>query len=309
MLVYLPIAEISINAFALIGVGAFVGFLSGMFGVGGGFLLTPILIFMGVPPSVAASTSASQVAASSVSGALTQARRKAVDERMGLVLFIGGFFGTIVGVQLFALLKILGQIDVFIPLIYVVLLSSIGGLMLAESIAAIRQRRQAIGGTGSIARMAPAIPVGAHLPWKMLFPRSKLEISIIPPLLLSFGVGILSAVMGVGGGFIMVPAMIYLLRMPANLVVGTSLLQVLCVSCWVTLLQSAQNHTVDLVLAACLLSGGAIGAPLGLRVGQRLKADELRALLALLVLAMGLKLFIDAVGQPAELFILRSLHE
>ncbi len=301
MQVYLPIAEISLNAFALVAVGSMVGFLSGMFGVGGGFLLTPLLIFMGVPPSVAASTSASQVAASSVSGAITQARRRAVDFRMGLVLFGGGFAGTIFGVQIFALLKLSGQIDIFIPLIYVVLLSTIGGLMLAESVAAIHRRRR---GREIPKSTAAAGTRWARLPWKMHFPRSKLTISVLPPLFLAFGVGSLSAVMGVGGGFIMVPAMIYLLRMPPNLVVGTSLFQVLIIASCVTLLQAFQNHTVDIVLAALLLLGGALGAPLGLRAAQRLKADELRALLALLVLGMGLKLFIDLLGEPRELFVL-----
>ena len=286
MQIYLPIAEISVNVFVLLGLGAGVGFLSGMFGVGGGFLMTPLLFFIGIPPAVAVSTQANQICASSASGALAHWKRKTLDLKMGLLLLAGGSAGSILGVQLFAYLRSLGQIDLFISLSYVGFLGIIGGLMFLESVRAILRRRTWID----------------RLPFKMRFPTSGLYISVIPPVAIGFLVGTLAAIMGVGGGFVMVPAMIYILRMPTNVVVGTSLFQILFVTALTTVLQAGQNQTVDIVLAMLLTVGGVVGAQFGARAGRHLKAEELRALLAFMVIAVCLKLGWDLVVTPADLF-------
>lgn len=297
MQIYLPIAEVSLDIFLLLGIGAGVGFLSGMFGVGGGFLMTPLLIFIGIPPAVAVSTEANQIVASSVSGAMAHWRRGTLDLKMGGLLTAGGTIGSIGGVQIFSALRETGQIDVFIAVAYVLFLGVIGGLMLIESLRAMDRRR---------AGVAPERPKKRAwieaLPWKMHFERSDLTISIIPPLAIGVAVGVLAALMGVGGGFIMVPAMIYLLRMPTNVVVGTSLFQIVFVTSLTTFLQAAQNQTVDVMLAFLLIIGGVIGAQLGVRFGQRFAADQLRAGLAVLVLLVGLKLLFDLVNTPADLF-------
>jgi len=301
MQIYLPIAEISVSLFLLLGLGAGVGFLSGMFGVGGGFLMTPLLIFIGVPPAVAVSTEANQIVASSVSGAMAHWRRRAVDIRMGLLLLAGGVVGSAAGVQLFAWLRSLGQIDVVIALAYVVFLGVIGGLMMVESVLTLRRQRR----SGAAPRPRKRVRTLAQkLPFRMRFPSSRLYISVIPPILIGAVVGVLAAIMGVGGGFIMVPAMIYLLRMPTNVVVGTSLFQIIFVTALVTVLQATQNHTVDIVLAMCLIIGGVIGAQLGVRAAVRVQAEALRALLAGLVLLVCLKLCWDLVATPAEMFTL-----
>jgi len=299
--IYLPIAEISVNVLLLLGLGAGVGFLSGMFGVGGGFLMTPLLIFIGVPPAVAVSTEANQIVASSVSGALAHWRRGTVDIRMGVLLLVGGVIGSALGVQLFAYLRSLGQIDVAITLSYVVFLGAIGGLMMVESVRSMRRVRS--GG--------PARPRGKRrrtlaqkLPLRMRFPKSRLYVSAIPPVIIGAVVGLLAAIMGVGGGFIMVPAMIYLLRMPTNVVVGTSLFQIIFVTALVTVLQATQNQTVDVVLAMLLILGGVIGAQLGVRTAMKVKGEALRALLAGLVLAVCLKLAFDLVATPSEMYTL-----
>ena len=299
MQIYLPIAEISVNIFLLLGLGAGVGFLSGMFGVGGGFLMTPLLMFIGVPPAVAVSTEANQIVASSASGALAHWRRQTLDPKMGLLLLAGGASGSIFGVQLFAILRGLGQIDLIISLSYVGFLGIIGGLMFVESVRTmIRQPGQASRReTGGSKRSW----IDA-LPFKMRFPRSKLYISVIPPVAIGFFVGTLAAIMGVGGGFVMVPAMIYILRMPTNVVVGTSLFQILFVTALTTFLQAAQNQTVDIVLALLLIVGGVIGAQFGARAGRHVKAEQLRAALALMVLAVCGKLGWDLVVTPTDMF-------
>ncbi len=297
--IYLPIAEISLNLFVLLGLGLGVGFLSGLFGVGGGFLMTPILIFLGIPPAVAVSTQANQIVASSVSGALAHWRRKTLDVKMGLVLIIGGVFGSVFGVQLFSLLQRLGQIDLVISLCYVLFLGVIGGLMLVESVNAIRRRRKAGGSRSKARRKRGLIDT---LPFKTRFPVSGLYMSVIPPLLIGFFVGALAALMGVGGGFVMVPAMIYLLRMPTGVVIGTSLFQILFVTALTTVLQATQNQTVDIVLAAILIIGGVIGAQVGARFVQRVPAEELRAALALLVVSVCLKLAWDLGAPPPDLY-------
>ena len=304
MQIYLPIAEISANIFMLIGMGGLVGFLSGLFGVGGGFLMTPLLIFNGIPPAVAVATEANQIVASSVSGGLAYWRRRAVDVPMGLILMAGGVCGSYAGVQLFKLLRAMGQVDLLISLSYVLMLGVIGFLMLRESVVAIRANRA---GTPLRARR-PGQHSWIHgLPLRMRFRQSKLYISIIPPLLIGFFVGTMSAIMGVGGGFIMVPAMIYILRMPTNVVIGTSLFQIIFVTASVTILHAVENQTVDIVLAILLMIGGVLGAQMGAWFGQRLRGEELRALLALIVLGVGIKLLADLVMQPDELYSLVRL--
>ena len=300
MQIYLPIAEMSLNALILLGLGGGVGFLSGMFGVGGGFLMTPLLIFIGVPPAVAVATEANQVVAASVSGALAHWRRRNVDVKMGIVLLVGGIAGSSLGVVLFTLLRKLGQIDLVISMAYVVFLGIIGTLMVFESARAWARSRN------------PAYPrrrLHQHtwmhgLPFKMRFRTSKLYISALLPLAIGIFVGILAAIMGVGGGFVMVPAMIYLLGMPTSVVVGTSLFQIVFVTANVTLLQAINNQTVDIVLALLLLVGGVIGAQLGAMFGTRLRGEQLRALLGLIVLVVCARILYSLVITPDDLFSL-----
>ena len=301
MQIYLPIAEVSVNAFLLLGLGGMVGVLSGMFGVGGGFLMTPLLFMIGIPPAVAVATEANQIVASSVSGVLAHLRRKTVDLRMGTVLLIGGLVGAAVGVQVFSLLRDLGQVDLLVRLCYVVFLGVIGALMFVESLNAIR--RAARSGPDQRTERSRGRWMEA-LPFKMRFRTSGLYISVIPPLLVGMAVGVLAAIMGVGGGFIMVPAMIYLLGMPTKVVVGTSLFQIIFVTAFTTLLHATTNYTVDMVLAVLLLLGGVVGAQVGTRIGTRLKAEQLRILLAILVLAVCGKLAADLLLEPSELYSL-----
>ena len=302
MQIYLPIAEISVNIFLLLGLGTGVGFLSGMFGVGGGFLLTPLLFFIGIPPAVAVSSQANQIVASSASGALAHWRRQTLDVKMGGLLLAGGSAGSIIGVQIFTALRELGQIDLIISLSYVGFLGTIGLLMFIESVRSILHRnRPSVRREGGVGRSKRS---WIHaLPFKMRFPRSGLYISVIPPLVIGLFVGTLSAIMGVGGGFVIVPAMIYILRMPTNVVVGTSLFQILFVTALTTFLQAAQNQTVDVVLAMMLTVGGVVGAQFGARTGRHVKAEELRALLAMMVVGVCLKLGWDLVVTPSELFV------
>lgn len=299
MQIYLPIAELPINVLVILAMGAAVGFLSGMFGVGGGFLMAPLLIFLGIPPAVAVGTQATQVVASSVTGALAHWQRGSIDFKMGAVLLGGGVLGSVSGIYIFRLLTRLGQIDLAISLIYVVFLSIIGALMMTES---LRAMRAAARGTP-----VPASRGGQHiwmhgLPFKMRFRRSKLYISVIPPILVGFFVGMLSAIMGVGGGFIMVPAMIYLLRMPTSVVIGTSLFQIVFVTALTGVMHSVENQTVDMMLGLLLVIGGVVGAQYGVRAALRLKGEHLRALLALIVLLMGLRLGWDLVTTPPDIF-------
>jgi uncharacterized membrane protein YfcA len=302
--VYLPVAEISVNLLVMLALGVAVGFLSGMFGVGGGFLLTPLLMFSGIPPAIAVATGANQIVASSVSAALVQWRRGNIDFRMGLVLIVGGAIGALAGVLLVQRLSEVGQIDLFISLSYVTFLGVIGSLMLAESIRAIRRARAG-------EPPSPRKP-GQHswihgLPLKMRFHRSRLYISAIPPLVIGAIVGLLASFLGVGGGFVMVPAMIYLLRMPTNVVIGTSLFQVIFITAIVTMLYATMNQTLDVVLAFILVIGGVIGGQFGANAGQRLKGEQLRLLLAVMVLAVALRLLIGLVLRPADLFSLAPL--
>ena len=300
MTIYLPIAEVSVNAFLLLGLGGIVGVLSGLFGVGGGFLMTPLLFFIGIPPAVAVATEANQIVASSFSGVLAHLRRKTVDLRMGTVLLIGGLIGAALGVQVFNLLRAAGQVDLLVRLCYVVFLGAVGGLMFVESLNALRRSRRA-GPPPPRRRKRGLVDT---LPFKMRFRTSGLYISVIPPLLVGVAVGVLAAVMGVGGGFIMVPAMIYLLGMPTKVVVGTSLFQIIFVTGFTTMLHAVTNQTVDVVLAVLLLVGGVIGAQVGTRLGTYLRAEQLRILLALLVLSVCGKLAWDLLATPSELYSL-----
>ncbi|PSH64124.1 permease [Phyllobacterium sophorae] len=297
--IYLPIAEISVNVFVLFFMGAAVGFLSGMFGVGGGFLITPLLIFYNIPPAVAVATGANQVIASSFSGALTHFKRGTLDFKLGSLLVIGGVVGAGVGIYVFVLLRELGQLDLIVSLLYVVFLSTIGGLMLYESVQAMRRTR-----AGQLATLKkPGQHNWVHkLPFKMRFRASKIYVSIIPVMVLGAAIGFLSSIMGVGGGFIMVPAMIYLLKVPTNVVIGTSLYQIVFVTAFTTVMQATTNQSVDIVLAMLLMTGGVVGAQYGARIGQKLRGEQLRALLALLVLAVGLRLAIELFVTPDDLY-------
>lgn len=298
MQLFLPIAEVSVNAFLLLGIGGVVGFLSGMFGVGGGFLITPLLFFIGIPPAVAVATGANQVVASSVSGVLAQMRRRGVDFRMGLVLLLGGMMGSGLGIWVFALMTAAGQIDLFVQLAYVLFLGLVGLLMLQE---AVRTMLRSRGGKAPIRRSH--VHTWVHrLPLKIKFRISGLYISVLPPLVIGALVGFLSAVMGVGGGFIMVPAMIYLLGMPTKVVIGTSLFQIIFVTAFTTLMHAISSQSVDIMLAVLLILGGVIGAQFGAKVGLRLKAEQLRGLLAVLVLAVAIKIALDLLLTPDELY-------
>ncbi|MBU1837996.1 sulfite exporter TauE/SafE family protein [Loktanella salsilacus] len=301
MQLYLPIAEVSVNIFLILGLGGLVGVLSGMFGVGGGFLITPLLFFVGIPPAVAVATSTNQIVASSFSALLAHLKRRTVDLRMGTVLLIGGLVGSTLGLLIFNYLRSLGQVDLLVSLFYVVFLGIIGALMLVESLNAILKSRK------PGARKTRKHHYWVHnLPLKVKFRVSGLYISVIPPLLVGVLVGILSAIMGVGGGFIMVPAMIYLLGMPTKVVIGTSLFQIIFVTAYTTMLHATTNYTVDIMLALLLIVGGVIGAQVGTRIGAKLKAESLRILLALLVLLVCGKLGLDLLLQPAELYSLKA---
>ena len=304
MYIYLPIAEVSMHIGIIVGLGGGVGFLSGLFGVGGGFLMTPLLIFFGIPPAVAVSTEANQIVASSVSGVLAHMRRGNVDFKMGGILMAGGVIGSSLGVALFSFLQSIGQIDLVIQLSYVVFLGIIGSLMLTESVRTIIRSRK----PGAVRGKLHQHNWLHGLPLKMRFRRSKLYISAILPLALGAFVGILAAIMGVGGGFIMVPAMIYLLGMPTSVVVGTSLFQIIFVTANVTLLQSIQTQTVDFLLAGLLLFGAVIGAQFGSRAGALLRGEQLRGLLALMVLAVCIKIGYDLVVRPEDLLSVELLR-
>jgi uncharacterized membrane protein YfcA len=297
--IYLPIAGLSINAFMLLGMGAAIGFLSGLFGIGGGFLLIPLLIFNNIPPTVAVASVPNQVIASSFSGVLTHFKRGTIDLKLGALLLVGGIGGSLLGVYVYKILKGLGQFDLVVSILYVVLLGTIGSLMMVESLRALNRSRK--GGAPSLRK--PGQHSWVHrLPLKMRFRASKLYVSIIPVLGLGAMIGFMSSSMGIGGGFVMVPAMIYLLKVPTKVVSGTSLFQVMFVSSFTTVAQSLTNHSVDVVLALLLMLGGVAGAQYGTRVGQRLRGEQLRALLALLVLAVGVRLAYELVVTPDNPF-------
>ena len=297
MQIYLPIAEISVNALLILILGGAVGFLSGLFGVGGGFLMTPLLIFIGVPPAVAVGTQANQLVGASVSGVLAHWRRNNVDVKLGLIMLIGGALGTGLGVWLFGRLQKLGHIDLVISLAYVLFLGTVSGLMLTESVRALLKGRD------TSVRSKLHHHTWLHgLPFKMRFPRSRLYISALLPALIGFVGGVLVAIMGIGGGFLLVPAMIYILGMPTALVAGTSLFQIIFTTGLAAFLQAVGNQTVDIVLALLLLVGGVIGAQFGTRAGMRLRGEQARALLAMMVLAVAVKLAVDLVVRPEDIY-------
>ena len=301
MEIYLPIAEQSMSILVLLGLGAAAGLLAGMFGVGGGFLATPLLIFVGIPPAVAVASQANQVIANSISSLQVQWRRGNVDLRMGLVLLLGGMVGSSAGVSLFTYLKSIGQIDFVIAVLYVVMLSAIGLLMMYESLSTyIRRRRNPEGPRGKLHTHY----LVHGLPFKLRFYKSKLYISALLPLGLGFIIGILSAILGVGGGFVLVPAMIYLLGMPTTVVIGTSNFQILFVAANVTFLQAATNGTVDVVLALLLILGGVVGAPIGARIAAKLPGVVLRGLMALLILGVAVELLTELLRTPRSAFSL-----
>jgi uncharacterized protein len=299
MQVYLPIAEMAVSPWLMIGLGLIVGCLSGIFGVGGGFLMTPLLMLIGIPAPIAVVSGANLAAASSMSSILGQLERRGVDFRMGLVISIGGVIGVAIGSGLFAWLKSLGVAEAAVRIAYVVLLGSLGTSLVWESVRAMRRAR---GLSEAISHKRQPNDLAHRLPWKVKFPRSRLYISVIPPLLIGVGVGILSAIMGVGGGFILIPALVYLIHMPPTLVVGTSTLQVLVTSCTTTFFQSVANGGLDLVLSGLLIAGGVFGAQIGVIVGRKLKGEQLRALLGALVLLVALRLAGDLAFVPNNLF-------
>jgi uncharacterized protein len=299
MHIYLPIAELSVNWLVIIGMGALVGVLSGLFGVGGGFLTTPLLMFYGIPPAVAVASAATQIAGASVSGMIAHWRRAGVDIKMGLVLAAGALMGSSLGSQVFRVLKDAGQLDITINLSYVLFLGSIGALMLRESAGTILRQRRGLPPKPARKRHVGIIH---RLPLKMRFHRSRLYLSVFAPLVLGFLVGMMTAIMGVGGGFLLVPAMIYLLGMPTNVVIGTSLMQIMVTTAATTILHSVQTQTVDIVLAILLLFGGVIGAQVGATLAVKMKPEHLRAILAMIVLLVAIRIGVGMTWRPNELY-------
>jgi uncharacterized protein len=303
--IFLPIADLPVNIFLILAMGMAVGFVSGMFGIGGGFLLTPLLIFIGITPAVAVASVAGHIAASSFSGALSYWRRRAIDPALAFVLLIGGTIGTMSGVWLFTLLRAYGQLDLTIALSYVVLLSGVGGAMLWESVGAIIRARR--GQQPTLRRP------GAHnwvhgLPLKLRFKKSKIYLSIFPVIAIGIFIGFVGAILGIGGGFILVPLLIYVLRVPTGTVIGTSQVLTLVTMAFATILHATTNHLVDAVLALILMVGGVIGAQFGARAGQRISSEQLRLLLGLLILAVGIRFAVELTIRPEELFTIRALE-
>ncbi|MBS0239621.1 MAG: sulfite exporter TauE/SafE family protein [Proteobacteria bacterium] len=303
MTLYLPIAEMSVSVIAFLALGATVGFLSGLFGVGGGFLLAPLLTFLGIPPGVAVATSTSHVAASSVSGAMSQYRRGNVDIKLASVMLAGGVAGSYVGVAFVKMLTVRGLFELTVSLTYVIFLGVVGTIILIEGINSSRKTRTA--GSASV-RKPGQHGWMEHLPFKMRFPRSKLYISAVPPVVIGTFVGFISAIMGIGGGFVMIPAMIYLLRVPTVLVIGTSLFQIVFVSATATVLHAVENQTVDIVLATILIVGGVFGAQFGTMAGEKIRGEHLRVLLGALILLVAARMAVDLAIKPGDLFSLAS---
>lgn len=303
MQLYLPIADLPVNIFLVLAMGAAVGFVSGMFGIGGGFLMTPLLIFIGIAPAVAVASVASHIAASSFSGAISYWRRRAIDPTLALILLSGGTIGTALGVWTFTYLRSLGQLDLMIGLSYVVLLTGVGTAMAYEGLRAMLRVRRG----GAVPLRRPGSHGWIHgLPLKMRFKRSKIYLSIIPVIFVGLVIGFIGAVMGIGGGFILVPLMIYVLRVPTSTVIGTSMVLTLVTMIFATLLHAVTNHLVDAVLALILMVGGVTGAQFGARAGQKIRGEHLRLLLGLLVLAVGIRFAVELVIRPADLFTIRE---
>ena len=308
MQIYLPIAEIPVNVIVILLLGLLTGFLAGMFGIGGGFIATPLLMFIGIPPAIAVSTSANQIIASSVSGLLANLRRGAVDIKMGLFLIIGGFIGSSLGVSLFQLLQKTGQIDIVISLVYVIFLGSISIMMLIDGIKTITAKKyNIVWAVKENSNMDGFLKWAEDLPWQVHFPKSGITISILVPITLSIGIGVLVALMGIGGGFIMIPAMIYILRMPSSVVVGTSLFQIVFIASNATFLQAVTNNTVDIVLAFLMIISSSIGAQIGTRTGYKVDADSMRSFLSLLLLGVCVKMLFVLFQHPESLYVIEIL--
>ena len=305
MEIYLPIADVPVNVFLVFAMGIAVGFISGMFGIGGGFLMTPLLIFIGISPAVSVATVTSHIAASSLSGAIAYWRRRAVDLALAMMLLAGGFIGTAVGVWLFTVLRAIGQLDLAISLSYVLLLGTVGGLMIAESIRAIMRERRG----KPVELRRPGSHTWFHgLPFKLRFKQSRIYVSVIPVWVIGFVIGFIGAIMGIGGGFLLVPMLIYLLRVPTGVVIGTSMVLTLVTMASATILHAVTNHLVDAVLALILMVGGVIGAQFGARAGQNIKGERLRLLLGILVFSVGLRFAVGLVLRPEDLFSIRLLE-
>jgi uncharacterized protein len=306
--IYLPIAEIPVNIILILLLGLGTGFLAGMFGIGGGFISTPLLMFIGIPPAIAVSTSTNQIIASSVSGLLAHFRKGSVDIKMGLFLVIGGFIGTTLGVSIFKILQKTGHIDIVVSLVYVIFLGSISVTMLVDSIRTlIRKKYGVVWERTDSAFLTKILEKIDRLPWKFYFPKSEIEVSIIAPIVLSIGVGILVALMGIGGGFLMIPAMIYILRMPSFVVVGTSLFQIVFIASNATFLQAVTNNSVDIVLAFLMIISSSIGAQMGTRSGHKVDADSMRSFLSLLLLAVCVKMLVSLFSEPQNLYLIEIL--
>lgn len=305
MNIYLPIAELSVNIFIILSLGGAVGFLSGMLGLGGGFLMTPLLMFIGIPPNVAVATSANQIVAASVSGALSHWRQGLVDVKMGMYLLLGGLFGSFTGIWIFKLLSNAGQIETFLAIVYFILLFSIGTLMLIESSQVIRDRIR----KRTVKRKLHYHNWAHRLPFKVRFYSSNLYISVIPPIIIGYFIGILSATMGIGGSFILIPSMIYFLGMPTSKVIGTSLFQIIFITAFVTLLHATSTFAVDAVLAFSLILSSVIGAQLGVIFTNKFRGEELRALLAIIVLAVAFKIGTDLLIQPTDIFSISVIKD
>jgi len=304
--IYLPIAELPVNVLLILFMGLAVGFISGMFGIGGGFLMTPLLIFVGITPAVAVASVASHVAASSFSGAISYWRRRALDPALATMLIIAGLIGTTAGVALFTLLRRLGQLDLTIAVSYLLLLGIVGCMMVVESVRAILRARR--GRPAEIRR--PGSHIWIHgLPLKMRFKISKIYVSVIPIWTIGFVIGFIGAIMGIGGGFMLVPALIYLIRVPTGVVIGTSMVLTLVTMAYATVIHAATNHLVDALLALLLMIGGVIGAQFGARTGARFSGEQLRLLLGMLVLSVGLRFAYDLVVQPTDLYTMRTIEE
>ncbi|HLD76794.1 MAG TPA: sulfite exporter TauE/SafE family protein [Rickettsiales bacterium] len=313
MQIYLPVAEIPVNFIMILALGLLAGFLAGMFGIGGGFLATPFLIFIGIPSAIAVSTSANQIVASSVSGLLAQLRKGSVDIRMGIFLMIGGFIGSTLGVSIFKILQKSGHIDITVNITYVLFLGSIGVLMLIDSVKSLFSKKYSL----SFDEIAEERAKNKHyenflkrldrLPYKVYFPKSDITVSAILPIILSIGIGILVALMGVGGGFLMIPAMIYILRMPSSMVVGTSLFQIIFIASNTTFLQAYTNQTVDIVLAFLMIVSSSIGAQIGTRTGYKIDADKMRSFLALLLFGIAFKMFLNLFTTPQSLYVIEMM--
>jgi len=308
MQIYLPIAEIPVNILLILLLGLTTGFLAGMFGIGGGFIATPLLMFIGIPPAIAVSTSTNQIIASSVSGVFAHFRKSSVDIKMGLVLVIGGFIGSTLGVSIFKILQKTGHIDLVVALTYVIFLGTISVTMLIDSVKTLVEKKYGVtwekNENGNLDKFLAKID---RLPWKSYFPKSDITVSLIAPIVLSIGIGILVALMGVGGGFLMIPAMIYILRMPSSVVVGTSLFQIVFIASNATFLQAVTNNTVDIVLAFLMIISSSIGAQIGTRTGYKVDADSMRSFLSLLLLGVCVKMLFVLFKHPESLYVIEIL--